>query len=225
MDALETLLKPIRRSPRLMEAASLLNQQIERERRQREQFYKEMSPDEKVEFIDGKVIHHLPSRKDHLDVTIRLLKLLDTYVSIHKLGAVLSEKCLCVFPRNDYEPDIVFFGREKAARLRPNTIKFPIPDLAVEVVSRSTEQRDRGVKFEDYAAHGVSEYWIIDDQSQAVEQYCPAERTYVPVPRSPANELQSRVVERLSIPVAAVFDETENLKALRQILASPAGGR
>ena len=185
-----------------------------------------MSPNEKVEFIDGKVIHHSPSRKDHLDFTIRLLKLLDTYVSIHKLGAVLSEKCLCVFPRNDYEPDIVFFGRrEKAARLRPNTFKFPIPDLAVEVLSRSTEQQDRGVKFEDYAAHGVGEYWIIDAQSQAVEQYCPAKGTYVPVPRSPANELQSRVVERLSIPVASVFDEAENLKALRQILASPTGER
>lgn len=70
MDALETLLKPIHRSPRLMEAASQLNQQIEQERHQREQFYKEMSPDEKVEFINGKVIHHSPSRKDHLDVTI-----------------------------------------------------------------------------------------------------------------------------------------------------------
>lgn len=102
---------------------------------------------------------------------------------------------------------------------------FPIPDLAVEVLSRSAEQRDRGVKFEDYAVHGVGEYWIIDAQSQAVEQYCPAKGTYVPVPRSPANELPSRVVERLSILVASVFDEAENLKALRQILASPAGGR
>lgn len=104
MDAIETILKPIRRSPRLVEAARLLNQQIERERRQREQFYEKMFPNEKVEFIDGKIIRHSPSRKDHLDVTKRLLKLLDTYVSIHKLGAVLSEKCLCVFPRNDHEP-------------------------------------------------------------------------------------------------------------------------
>lgn len=53
MDALETPLKPIRRSPLLVEASRLLNQQIERERRQREQLYEKMSPDEKVEFIDG----------------------------------------------------------------------------------------------------------------------------------------------------------------------------
>lgn len=58
-------------------------------------------------------------------------------LGIHKLGAVLSEKCLCVFPRNDYEPDIVFFGRGKKARLRPNMLKFLIPDLAVEVSPRN----------------------------------------------------------------------------------------
>ena len=142
MDTIETLLEPILHSPRLVEAARLLNQQIEWERRKREQFYGKMSLEEKVEFIDGKVIHHSPSRKDHLDVTKRLLKLLDTYVSIHKLVAVLSEKCLCVFPRNDYEPDIVFFGREKSAHLQPNTLKFPIPDLIVGVpLHRTTGSR------------------------------------------------------------------------------------
>lgn len=65
------------------------------------------------------------------------------------------------------------------------------------MLSHSTEQRDRGVKFEDYAAHGVGEYWIIDAQAQAVERYCRAKETYLPILRSPANELQSNVVEGL----------------------------
>ena len=138
MDTIEMLLEPIRHSPRLSGGTRLLNQQIEWERRHREQFYEKMSLDEKVEFIDGKVIRHSPSRKDHLDVTKRLLKLLDTYVSIHKMGAMLLGKSLCVFPRNDYEPDIVFFGREKAAHLQPNTLKFPILDIIVEVTLHRT---------------------------------------------------------------------------------------
>lgn len=142
MDTIETLLEPIRHSPRLCGCPRLLNQQIEWERRQREQFYEKMSLDEKVEFIDGKVIRHSHSRKDHLNVTKILLKLLDTYVSIHKLGAGILEKCLCVFPRNDCEPDIVFFGREKAAHLQPNTLKFPILDIIVEVhLHRTTGSR------------------------------------------------------------------------------------
>ena len=59
--------------------------------------------------------------------------------------------------RNDFEPDIVFYGAEKAAALRPDQTTFPPPDLIVEVLSESTEARDRGIKMEDYAAHGVRE--------------------------------------------------------------------
>ena len=39
---------------------------------------------------------------------------------------------------------------------------FPAPDFAVEVLSPSTQKNNRGIKFDDYALHNVSEYWIID---------------------------------------------------------------
>ena len=52
-------------------------------------------------------------------------------------------------------------------------MQFPPPDLVVEVLSESTEKRDRGVKFEDFAAHGVGEYWMIDADKETLEQYLP----------------------------------------------------
>lgn len=173
MDTLEALIEPLRHSPRLPEAVSLLQRQIEEERLLRQKFYEEMTPEQKIEFIDGQVILQSPARNRHLDVSKMAMKLLDTYVTIHQLGTVKSEKCLCVFPRNDYEPDLVFFGPEKAASLLPDTVNFPIPDLAVEVLSDLTEKRDRGVKFEDFAAHGVGEYWIVDaDQCVSSNSTC-----------------------------------------------------
>jgi Uma2 family endonuclease len=36
------------------------------------------------------------------------------------------------------------------------------PDLAVEILSRSTAYRDRTVKLNLYKDHGVKEYWIVD---------------------------------------------------------------
>lgn len=39
-----------------------------------------------------------------------LLRMVQSYVIARDLGEVMDEKTLCVFPRNDYEPDIVFFG-------------------------------------------------------------------------------------------------------------------
>ncbi len=62
-----------------------------------------------------------------------------------------------MFSRNDYEPDIVFFRAAKAPELTSEKMKFPVPDLAAEVLLRSTEERDRGVKFEDFASKGVAE--------------------------------------------------------------------
>ena len=135
------------------------------------------------------------------------------------LGEVRDEKCLCVFPRNDYEPDVVFFGHEKSAAFTKQTMKFPVPDLAVEVLSDTTEQRDRGVKFEDYEAHGVREYWIVDAEAESVEQYVLEEGVFRLLLKSGSGDIESRVVTGFRIPIRAIFDSATNLETLRRLLA------
>lgn len=218
MTSLETLIEPIRHSPQLVEAVDLLQKQIRDEKKARTEFYAEMTPEQKIEFIDGEVILHSPARNRHLDATGLLFRLLSTYVDVRNSGTVKSEKCLCTFPRNDYEPDIVFFSTEKAAELGPDTLKFPVPDLVVEVLSTSTEQRDRGVKFEDYAAHGVGEYWIIDTDQQVVEQYILEGENFELKAKGASGELVSEIVQGFRIPIVAIFDEKENLSALEEII-------
>ncbi|MBM3882554.1 MAG: Uma2 family endonuclease [Verrucomicrobia bacterium] len=39
---------------------------------------------------------------------------------------------------------------------------------------------DRGVKAEDYAAHGVAEYWLVDPQQEQIEKYLLKGRRYGP---------------------------------------------
>lgn len=203
------------------EAVARLQKQMEEERERRMKFYQEMTPDQKIEFIDGEVILHSPARNRHLDVTLMLATLLRTYVSIHQLGEVKMEKCLVVFPRNDYEPDVVFFGKGKAA-FADDTMKFPVPDLAVEVLSKSTEARDRGVKFEDFAANGVGEYWIVDAMESVIEQYVLRDDGdgYELVLKSGSGELISRVIAGFQVDVDAFFDEAKNLTALRSLMAA-----
>jgi Uma2 family endonuclease len=48
---------------------------------------------------------------------------------------------------------------------------FPAPDFVVEILSKGTARKDKGIKKEDYALHGVKEYWIIDPIKQTIEQY------------------------------------------------------
>jgi len=216
---LEALLEPIRSSPFLPEVADALRREVEAEKQLRARFYQEMTPSEKVEFIGGEVIMHSPARNAHLDVTSNISQLLLAFVRMNDLGEVKVEKCLCVFPRNDYEPDLVFFGKEKAAGFDSATMKFPIPDLIVEVLSESTEARDRGVKFEDYEAHGVLEYWIVDADQGTMEQYLLRDGSYALELKTSSGEIRSSVMTGFVAPVRAFFDTTENLAAMRRMMA------
>ena len=94
MSSVDRLIEPLRHSPQLPQAIAILQSQLEAERQRRDHFYRDMTPQQKIEFIDGEVILHSPARNRHLDVTVNVLQLLRTYVSINGLGQVKSEKCL-----------------------------------------------------------------------------------------------------------------------------------
>lgn len=200
--------------PELLEQARRI---LLKEQKLRQKFYQDITPEHKWEFIQGQVIMHSPALNRHLLATKRLYDLMSAHARVKDLGIVHIEKALCVFPRNDYEPDIVFFGAAKAALTDADTLKFPIPDLAVEVLSPSTEARDRGIKFLDYALHGVQEYWIIDAVAETVELHRLEGEAYPPAPAQAGGLLVSDVLAGFEIPVRAIFDETENTRLLREI--------
>ena len=217
--AIESAIEPLLHSPCLREIVEALQNRVREESALRHAFYEDLRDDQKAEFIDGQVILNSPARNKHLIVRQHLEKLLHTYVGVHGLGEVRGEKCLCVFPRNDYEPDVVFFGPQRAAGLTGETMKFPIPDFAAEVLSESTAARDRGVKFEDYEAHGVTEYWILDPDAEVIEQYIRRGDRFCLALKSGSGEIASTTVVGFRIPIRALFDPAENLAALRQLIA------
>lgn len=120
----------------------------------RKAFYDWIKEDQKAEFINGEIIMHSPVKRNHLNVVGNLFTLLRVYVISRDLGQVDSEKALISLTRNDYEPDICFWGKEKAKFFHENQMQHPAPDLIVEVLSKGTVDRDRGIKFKDYAPMG-----------------------------------------------------------------------
>ncbi len=214
---MESVLEPILHSPRLPEYFREIGKRLRAEAERRQKFYAEVTAEGKWEFIDGQVIMHSPAMNRHLYAVKHITLLLDLHVRLRKLGVVHTEKCMCKFPRNDYEPDVVFFGPEKAAAFHAKTMLFPPPDLAVEVLSDSTAKHDRGVKFEDYEQH-VPEYWIVDADAEVVEQYVRRPEGYLLKVKAATGELMSEAVTDFSVPVRAIFDEAENLKALESLM-------
>lgn len=215
----EEAVQQLLRSPRLPEAMRRLQAAMRAEARKRRYFYEVVTEHQKAEFINGEIVVQTPVKYRHNQVSLHLASLMNAYVQQRGLGAVGHEKLLVTLTRNDYEPDICFFGVEKASHFTPDQTRFPAPDMVVEVMSESTEAIDRGVKFEDYAAHGVSEYWLVDPTAETIEQYVLAESGYELAVKVKTGTIASVVVTGFEIPVRAVFDGKEHLAALQAILA------
>ena len=197
-----------------------LQSALEAERQRRQQFYHDIDDDMKVEFINGEIVVHSPVKKEHTDATGFLYQLMNPFVRIAKLGYVGYEKVMSAFTRNDYEPDVVFFGIEKSAAFQKGMWKYPVPDFIVEVLSEGTENRDRGIKMEDYEAHGVQEYWIIDPVEESVEQYFLHDGKFKLHLKSGQGIIKSQVITGFSIDIRAIFDEKTNLETLRKIMGT-----
>lgn len=215
----DDIVRRLMHSPRLPQIAHELDMLLREEQARRERFYAELSEQQKVEFINGEVIMQTPVKLQHDDASGNLYMLLRAYVRKHNLGYVGYEKLLISLTRNDYEPDICYFGPEKAREFTRHQTKFPPPDFVVEILSPSTEDIDRGVKFEDYALHGVGEYWIVDADEETIEQYVLREGVYALAVKVRTGMIQSTAVQGFEIPVRAVFDSAEQLAALQTLLA------
>ncbi len=198
--------------------AERLQSALEQEQEKRRHFYKIIEEDKKMEFINGEIIFQSPAKLRHTISIKLLLKLLDTFVVKNNLGFVGSEKMLISLTRNDYEPDVCFFGTAKSNNFRADQMQFPAPDLVVEVLSPSTEKYDRETKFQDYAAHGIREYWIIDAEHEIIEQYFSQNEQYELMLKAKDGTIESIVLPDFKISIRAVFDEQLNLEELKRLI-------
>ncbi|MFO7635532.1 MAG: Uma2 family endonuclease [Caldilinea sp.] len=76
------------------------------------------------------------------------------------------------------------------------------------------------VKFENHAAHGVSEYWLIDPDTETVEQHRLVGDSYELAIKAQTSELRSFAVPGFVIPVRAIFDDQTDKATLRQLLTT-----
>jgi len=197
-----------------------VKEELMKEQQKREEFYEWVDEDMKAEFINGEIVVHSPVKKEHNDATKGLLSLLDNYVIKNDSGYVGVEKVMVRFSRNDYEPDLCYFNKTKSKTFKKGQHLFPIPDMVVEVKSKSTAKNDRDTKYKDYEQHGVGEYWMVDPDKEIVEQYLLIKGTYKLHKKASDGQIVSKKVKGFNIPVRAIFDTSIRLETLKQILLS-----
>ena len=128
--------------------------------------------DERYELLDGELVMVPSPSFSHQDIALNLGWALKAFATERGLGSVSIAPFDVEFwdgnQRQVVQPDILFVSTARQGIITEANVQGA-PDLVVEILSPSTESRDRGYKRELYARHGVSEYWLVDPDAQSVE--------------------------------------------------------
>jgi len=150
-----------------------------------EEFLDWCDSDTRAEWVNGRVVILSPDNAPHARVVRFLVQVLGLYVEKHHLGELFFEQMLMRLQTtvpSARVPDVLFIAKEHAAQLRHTYLDGPA-DMAVEVISPESVDRDRSEKFAEYALAGVREYWILDPIRKTAEFFeLASDRRYYPVP-------------------------------------------
>lgn len=160
----------------------------------------------RYEILDGELgVTPAPAPR-HQKVVLNLASALDKHVRAHDLGEVYVAPIDVILARTSVvQPDLVFVRAERLSLVTARAIEGP-PDLVVEVLSPTTEARDRGVKRELYARFGVPHYWLLDSEARRLTAYALAGTTYRQVAeRTGTAEFTPTLFPGLTLPLAAIW--------------------
>ena len=216
-NSMDTVLTPLLQSPKLPGYVRELTDYLKAEEERREEFLRTLRDDQKAEFINGEIVYHSPAKEMHNFIRQNLEFIFSRFARQRKLGAVRGEKAMVKLTRNDFEPDICFFSGKKFQQVKEDTLFYPAPDFVVEILNKSTEKIDRGIKKDDYVLHGVQEYWIVNPDTREVEQYLLADEQYELKEKIGHGTVRCAVLQGLEIPLTAIFEEEANESFLRNL--------
>jgi Uma2 family endonuclease len=123
---------------------------------------------DKADLIDGVIYIVSPDNTDANTLTGWLLSLMSVLARRKDLGRVFfSRVAFHLDDKNGPEPDIAFVRKSRLHLVKRGRVEGP-PDLAVEIVSPDSVDRDYGKKRDQYERFGVREYWIVDELEEKV---------------------------------------------------------
>lgn len=124
--------------------------------------------DQKADLIDGVIHMASPDNTDANEVFMWLGSLMNLFVEEFDLGKVFGSRVAYELDRtNCPEPDIGFVQKARLHLVERGRVKGP-PDLAVEIVSPESIERDYKTKRAQNERAGVREYWIADEIEETV---------------------------------------------------------
>ena len=125
------------------------------------------------ELIDGTLVEK-PTGYDESEIAATIIILLGSFVRRHKLGIVTGEAgTIRLLPGMVRIPDVAFVSWDRLpGRKRPKVpIPHLVPDLVVEVLSKSNTKLELDRKLREYFEAGVRSVWLVNPKNRTVRQY------------------------------------------------------
>lgn len=132
----------------------------------------ELYADKHTEWVHGTVVKMSPVSRKHDELDGFLYMLLRFFLNRTQLGVLLRQPFVMRASPDSpsREPDlhIVLNGRSSIIK---DTMTDGPADVAIEIVSLESRERDLVEKYEEYEAGGIREYWIFNPLRQQADFY------------------------------------------------------
>jgi Uma2 family endonuclease len=167
------------------------------------------------ELLGGRIVMSPPAKWRHSGVNVTLSRLVSQHVSSRRLGIVLdSNGGFDLLSANTVSPDVSFVSNARLRATPPpeeheKGFLRAVPNLVVEVLSPSTQRRDRTEKSELYARCGVEEYWLVDPELRTVSVRTLTGDRYTEGPSIVRGRIRSTVLPKLRITIDEVFADVD----------------
>lgn len=135
------------------------------------------------ELIDG-VLVEKPMGYYESIVAMELVYILRRYLDSNPLGKILGpDGTLRILHKQVRAADVAFLSWDRFPnrRLPKKPIPPLVPDLAIEILSKSNTKGEMKRKLRDYFDAGVRLVWLIDPPTRSAKSYTAADR-FEPVP-------------------------------------------
>jgi Uma2 family endonuclease len=133
-----------------------------------DEFLENVREDQKADLIDGVIHMASPESLEGNKLGFWVARLIGDFVEETEQGDVFVSRVAFRLAKDQSpEPDIAFVHKDRLHHSHYGYFEGA-PDLAVEVVSPESVERDYEKKRNQYQTAGVREYWIIDEITEQV---------------------------------------------------------
>jgi len=163
----------------------------------------------RAEWLMGEVAVYVTNNVQHQEILRFLATLFDLFLEVKSLGRVLLAGVSMYISDEQpaREPDLLIVLNEHLERIQATYLNGPA-DIAIEIVSPDSTERDRGDKFTEYEKAGVPEYWLLDPLRQEARIYVLGEdRFYHPAPLDAQGRLISTLLPGFALDAAILWQE------------------